>query len=165
MDLEVSGTKGTKRQMSESVQLLKSWAPWVLLLHLHSWNYPPLWASHLVQESWLLRCTVQVVPSAFSCTMSHILSGLPSALVHNSCKKSDFGCVSFKGLQSGICLEGFAQRRVSVFYFYHWRLRLSLINLVARSRSQLFNLPTLFKPFVFLESPEALWDEGCIHLT
>lgn len=32
MDLEVSGTK---RQISGSVQLLKSLAPWALLLHLH----------------------------------------------------------------------------------------------------------------------------------
>jgi len=34
MDLEVSGTKATKRQISGSAQLLKSLAPWALLLQL-----------------------------------------------------------------------------------------------------------------------------------
>lgn len=69
MDLEVTGTKGTKRQMSKSVQLLKSLVQATLLL------YHP----HLVQECWIPRkYTVEVVPLVFFCVMSHVLSGLPS---------------------------------------------------------------------------------------
>ena len=118
-------------KISPTVSLFPS--PGMMASHMHSTNCAfSFFLHHESQSEWSSFC---------------------SAVVHNSCKKkSDFSCVNFKGVQSGVYLEGFAQRRVSVFHLYHLRLRLSLINLVARSRSRLFHLPALVKPFVFLES-------------
>lgn len=136
MDLEVTRTKGTKRQMSKSVQLLKSLAQCTQMLY-----YPPL-----VQECWIPRkYTVQVVPLVFFCAMSHILSGLPSVplqcIIH---AKNLISLCQLQRVAIGYKSERICSEKSFCFSLYNWRFRLSLINLVTRSRSQLFNLPALF---------------------
>lgn len=98
-----------KKTNEQSVQLnsLPQWAllpyPSPLIGEVTPHHVP---ASHLIQECWLPRkCTVQVVLLAFFFFLydeSYSEWSFCSAVVHNSCKKSDFSCVNFKGLQSGI---------------------------------------------------------------
>lgn len=78
MDLEVSGTKATKRQMSISavveVITLVGFAVVPLIAKVTPHHMP---SSYLIQEYWLPRkCTVQVVLLASFYMMIHILSGL-----------------------------------------------------------------------------------------
>lgn len=158
--------KATERQVSESAQLLKPLAlvGFVATEAKVTSHHVPLTQFRNVgfPENAQYKLCLQL-----SHTVSHIMSGLASVLLQCiiHAKNLISTASTSKRLQSGIYLEGFAKRKVSVFCLYNWGLSLLLINAWHRAEGSFSVCRLIFKPSVFLAFPEALQDEGCVHLT